>query len=341
MIVMKSSNRGGAALGLGAAILAIALLHAAHARAQSNTYGTDQRYCDRSAISQILSTSTGNLVGTAGGAAAGGLIGSQFGKGSGNTVATIVGVLGGALGGGYIGRSMDPADRGCVGTSLQNAPTNQPVAWQNPSSGSSYWLTPTADLRGPHGEPCRKYVADAVINGQRQQTEGTACQQPDGNWTPVAANAVRAAPPPKRPSESTAIRGLLRHHLQGAAAPARSGLLRARQHRRAMGSKHLGRGEKFSTRQRPQSDRAVEPRDFDRARHSLALASRRRAPLAAQCDSSTGMVMRLSKLRVAPPSTSSRICECPKAPMTMRSQSAWSARARICLPASCSGASTT
>jgi len=203
MIVMKSSNRGGAALGLGAAILAIALLHAAHARAQSNTYGTDQRYCDRSAISQILSTSTGNLVGTAGGAAAGGLIGSQFGKGSGNTVATIVGVLGGALGGGYIGRSMDPADRGCVGTSLQNAPTNQPVAWQNPSNGSSYWLTPTADLRGPHGEPCRKYVADAVINGQRQQTEGTACQQPDGNWTPVAANAVRAAPPPKRPSEST------------------------------------------------------------------------------------------------------------------------------------------
>ncbi len=210
MILSNLFERGYAARGLGltAAAFAVAALCAGTARAQSNTFGTDQRYCDRSAISQILSTSTGNLVGTAGGAAAGGLIGSQFGKGSGNTVATIVGVLGGALGGGYIGRSMDPADRGCVGTSLQNAPANQPVAWQNPGTGSSYWVTPTADLRGPNGEACRKYVADAVINGQRQQTEGTACQQPDGNWTPVAANAVRAAPPPpppaRRPAESAA-----------------------------------------------------------------------------------------------------------------------------------------
>ncbi|HKT17662.1 MAG TPA: RT0821/Lpp0805 family surface protein [Stellaceae bacterium] len=181
-----------------AALLALSLPGAA--RAQNNTYGTDQRYCDHSAMSQIFSTSTGNLVGSAAGAAAGGLVGSQLGKGSGKTVATIVGVLGGALGGGFIGRSMDPADRGCVGTSLQNAPTNQPVAWQNPSTGSSYWVTPTADLRGPNGEPCRRYVADAVINGQRQETQNVACQQPDGNWTPVAANTLRPPAAPRQPA---------------------------------------------------------------------------------------------------------------------------------------------
>jgi surface antigen len=179
-----------------AAVLAAGALGAAPARAQGNAYGTDQRYCDQSALSKIFSTSTSNLVGSAAGAAAGGLLGSQFGKGSGNTVATIVGVLGGAVGGGYIGRSMDSSDRGCVGTSLQNAPTNQPVAWQNPASGSSYWVTPTADLRGPNGEPCRRYVTDAVINGQRQETENTACQQSDGNWVPVAANTLRPAPAP-------------------------------------------------------------------------------------------------------------------------------------------------
>lgn len=186
---------GGAAL---AALLASSTLGVA--QAQNNAYGTNQRYCDRSAMSQIFSTSTGNLVGSAAGAAAGGLVGSQLGKGSGKTVATIVGVLGGALGGGYIGRSMDPADRGCVGTSLDNAPTNQPVAWQNPATGSSYWVTPTADLRGPQGEPCRRYVTDAVINGQRQETQNVACQQPDGNWKPVPASAVSTAPPPRQPA---------------------------------------------------------------------------------------------------------------------------------------------
>lgn len=44
-----------------------------------------------------------NIVGTAGGAVAGALIGNQIGKGSGNTVATIGGMAGGAyLGNQYI-----------------------------------------------------------------------------------------------------------------------------------------------------------------------------------------------------------------------------------------------
>jgi len=173
---------------------------AERAAAQSSTYGTDQRYCDHSAISQILSTSTGNLVGSAAGAAAGGLVGSQFGKSSGNTIATIVGVLGGALGGGYVGRSMDTTDRACAGQSLEHAPVNQPVAWQNPSSGSSYWVTPTRDLRGRNGELCRNYITDGVVAGTPQRAENTACQQPDGNWKPVARNyatPVRASASPQ------------------------------------------------------------------------------------------------------------------------------------------------
>jgi surface antigen len=194
---------------LAVALFAAFVLHANGAQAQSNTYGTDQRYCDRSTISQMLSPTTGNIVGTAGGAAVGGLVGSQLGKGSGKTVATILGVLGGAVGGGYIGRSMDPADRGCVGQSLSNAPIDHPVAWQNPGTNSSYWVTPTEDLRGPRGEPCRKYVTDALINGQRQNTEGVACQQPDGNWRPVAANEVRAVAPPRAAPRGEAAEGAL------------------------------------------------------------------------------------------------------------------------------------
>ena len=79
---------------IGRSPLAILLL-AAPAMAQ--TFGTDQRYCDHSALSQILSTSKGNLIGSAAGGAAGGLLGSQFGKSSGKGVATALGVVGGAL----------------------------------------------------------------------------------------------------------------------------------------------------------------------------------------------------------------------------------------------------
>jgi len=47
-----------------------------------------------------------------GGAAAGGLIGSQFGHGSGNTAATVGGVAAGALLGGSLGNNYDRA-AGC------------------------------------------------------------------------------------------------------------------------------------------------------------------------------------------------------------------------------------
>lgn len=200
----RSSVRRMMPRGLGAAALGLALLYAGAAQAQ-NAFGTDQRYCDRSAISQILAPTAGNLLGSAAGAAVGGLVGSKIGKGSGNTAATVIGVLGGALGGGYIGRSMAPADQGCVTQSLDHAPVNQPVAWQNPSTGSSYWVTPTRDLRGPNGEPCREYVTDAVIDGQRQEMRNTACEESNGNWVPMPASAVRAAAPNRPAPAPTAL----------------------------------------------------------------------------------------------------------------------------------------
>ncbi len=177
-----------AALGV---IAGVALAAIGGARAQSGTFGTDQRYCDHSALSQVLSTSKGNLIGSAAGGAAGGLLGSQFGKSSGKGVATTLGVIGGALAGGYIGRTMDPTDQGCVGQSLEHAPANQPVAWQNPGSGSSYWVTPTRDRQGPSGETCRNFVTDAVVDGRPRKTESTACRQPDGSWIPVSRRDLR------------------------------------------------------------------------------------------------------------------------------------------------------
>jgi surface antigen len=146
------------------------------------TYGTDSGRCDRSLLSGVFSTSTENIVGSALGAAAGGLLGSQFGKGSGRTTMTIAGVLAGALAGGAVGRSMAPVDQACVSRALENAPTGQTVAWQNPDDQSSYWVTPTKTYQTTSGTPCREYVTDAVIGGRAEKVVGTACRQPDGSW---------------------------------------------------------------------------------------------------------------------------------------------------------------
>ena len=151
--------------------------------------------CDRSALGRMTSTSTGNLVGTLGGAALGGLLGNQVGKGSGKTVATIAGVVGGALVGGYVGRSMDSTDQACVGQTLEQTRTNQTVAWHNPDNDSSYWVTPTRTYKNQYGQSCRDYTTDAVASGQRQQVVSTACRQSDGTWQTIASSD--RTPPPQ------------------------------------------------------------------------------------------------------------------------------------------------
>ena len=174
---------------------------------ERDTFGTDRGTCDRGALSQVLSTSRGNLLGSAAGAAAGGLLGSQIGKGGGNTVATIAGILGGALAGGYVGRQMEPADQGCVGRTLENAPTNQTVSWRNPDKNAQYSVTPTRTFDGHDGQPCRDYVTDAEIGGKHEQDTRTACRQPDGTWAMQTAAAAATAPAPQPPSSPAAGSG--------------------------------------------------------------------------------------------------------------------------------------
>jgi surface antigen len=161
----------------------------------SGTYGADQGSCDRPALQSILSTSKGNIIGSLGGAALGGLVGNQFGSGSGKGLMTAVGVVGGALAGGYVGRQMDPADHACVNRTLENTPTGQTVAWHDPQKDSSYWVTPTANYQGSNGQPCRNFTTQAVIDGQTQQVAGTACRQPDGSWRTINNAAPDAISP--------------------------------------------------------------------------------------------------------------------------------------------------
>lgn len=124
-------------------------------------------------------------LGGLGGAAAGGLLGSQIGSGSGQMWATGIGVLLGAFAGSEIGASLDRADQAYAEQAAYNAyaaPVGQTVHWANPQSGNSGYVTTTNYGYTNSGAYCREYQQTVTVGGRSQQAYGTACQMPDGTW---------------------------------------------------------------------------------------------------------------------------------------------------------------
>lgn len=124
-------------------------------------------------------------IGTLGGAAVGGLLGSNIGKGSGRLAATAAGVVLGGFLGNEIGASLDKADRAALGsaeTRAYTAPVGQQITWNNPQSGNSGTITPVRDGYANNGAYCREFQQTITVGGQKQQGYGRACQQPDGSW---------------------------------------------------------------------------------------------------------------------------------------------------------------
>ena len=83
---------------------------------------------------------TGETVGTLGGAAAGGLVGSQFGKGSGQLATTGLGVIGGAWAGNEIGASIDKSSNRAA-----ESPKGQEVIWDGPDNQNNGLIVPVHD----------------------------------------------------------------------------------------------------------------------------------------------------------------------------------------------------
>jgi len=123
-----------------------------------------------------------DVIGMLMGAAAGGYVGSNIGDGSGRLAAVGVGVLLGGLLGQEFGDSLNRTDPGCMGRFMETTPDYQTVQWQNPDTGSRYNLMPSETYQDESGKYCREYQSEATVNGQVQQTYGTACRQPDGQW---------------------------------------------------------------------------------------------------------------------------------------------------------------
>ncbi len=123
-------------------------------------------------------------VGTISGGVVGGLLGSQFGGGSGRVVAAAGGALLGAYLGGRIGRNMDKVDRMEMERALETAPVGRPVSWRNPDNGNSYTVRSTKTYYVQQ-QPCREYTTQAIIGGRQEQIHGRACRQPNGTWRAI------------------------------------------------------------------------------------------------------------------------------------------------------------
>ncbi len=123
------------------------------------------------------------------GAVAGGLVGNQFGKGSGNVLATVAGAAVGGLVGSEIGRSMDEQDRRLAEraefAALEEGESDRPRRWRNPDNGRYGDVVPGRPYKRSNVD-CRDYTHTVYIDGRPRKMHGTACRNPDGSWRNVA-----------------------------------------------------------------------------------------------------------------------------------------------------------
>lgn len=140
----------------------------------------------------MLTACNGNKqgIGTGVGAVAGGLLGSQFGKGSGQLLFAGLGAVAGGLIGNSIGKNMDDTDKLMAQKSsqkaLESAPSGSAVAWKNPDNGNFGTITPTKTYKQNDGSYCREYTQTINIGGKEEKAYGKACRQADGAWQMVS-----------------------------------------------------------------------------------------------------------------------------------------------------------
>ena len=147
-------------------------------------------------ITTVLATTL--LTGCAGtynkattGAALGALTGTALAYGLGKDSSKkglwlIAGAAAGGLAGNAIGAQLDERDKLLLGQTFQNtmetAPNQQVGSWNNPNTGNSGTVTPTATHLSTNEQPCREFTTTVNIGGKPQQGYGTACRQADGSW---------------------------------------------------------------------------------------------------------------------------------------------------------------
>lgn len=125
-------------------------------------------------------------LGTGAGMVLGGVVGSQFGKGSGRIVGTMAGVVAGGIVGNSIGRRLDERDRILAQEAeydaLERGEAGRPRRWSNPDNRHYGEIVPMAPYQRA-GLDCRDYVHTVYIDSRPETLRGTACRNRDGTWS--------------------------------------------------------------------------------------------------------------------------------------------------------------
>ena len=137
------------------------------------------------------------MLGTAAGAALGGILGYQFGGGvwMNSLWATVGAVTGGTAG--YVAtRTLMGTDRVAYDRTahkgLAAAENGQIFDWKNPEPGNSGIFRPTNSFYSADGRLCRQYRATVAFKDGVRSGAGMACQNPDGQWQVLADDFSRS-----------------------------------------------------------------------------------------------------------------------------------------------------
>ena len=131
------------------------------------------------------------MIGTAVGAALGGIIGYQIGGGLlMNSLWATAGTVAGGTAGYVATRTLVGTDRAAYDRTIQKglaeAENGEVVDWKNPETGNSGIFRPTNSFYAADGRLCRQYRATVAFKDDVLSGAGMACRNPDGQWQVLA-----------------------------------------------------------------------------------------------------------------------------------------------------------
>lgn len=131
------------------------------------------------------------MIGTAGGALAGGVIGAGIGGGLiMNSLFATVGTLGGGVAGYMTTRALIGSDRveydRTTQKGLASAQDGQVLDWKNPETGNSGIFRPVRSFYTADGSYCRQYRSTVAFEKGVYSGNGMACLRANGIWQVVS-----------------------------------------------------------------------------------------------------------------------------------------------------------
>lgn len=119
------------------------------------------------------------------GAVAGGVIGNQFGDGTGKTLMTAVGAIIGHKIGSSAGAQLDEFNQEKFKNTMETTHPNHWKSWVNPNDQNTYRVRPgyaeTVEVRG-RATNCRPYQMVLITPNETVRSSGYACKHQQENW---------------------------------------------------------------------------------------------------------------------------------------------------------------